>query len=400
MSKNHMTCVLLLLLMVSSASASQAHKLSASKVRQPICGYWQEDYIGLHQRILQGKQPPRYAVALSTHQGFSDRLLGIVATFYYALLNDRAFQISQGEYSHKMPLETVYSQPNINWTASMDYAEYVRHSRGQNRTTVEHSYVYHNILTFDLVWENPLLEQWNSSGPSEPEEVVLMMSNRGFSNGMFQNLYIDARLSELGLREDTAFGCAMSFLFELLPEVEELLSVEMAVLSQSSFLLRQRENECNSCLPVFSRQGQPVLSLVQNLAAEQGKLTIGIQIRLGDHAFANENVDWTTVEPFFSCAQQIEDDHKRLGQEAVWYVVSDSRTVRQLAQQHFGDKVLTKAQATVQHTANYEGRAAEGQEVLSLDGMRTAVGEHWLLGMTDFHVSPSMDKFFKFNIHR
>jgi len=163
-------------------------------------------------------------------------------------------------------------------------------------------------------------------------------------------------------------------------------------LSRSSFLLRQGVNECNNCLSVDSKQRQPMLSLAQELAAEQGKLTIGIHIRLGDHAFANENVNWTIVEPFFSCAQQIEDDHRRLGQDIIWYVISDSRTVRHQAQQHYGDKVLTKAQATVQHTANHEGRAAEGQEVLSLDGLRTAVGEHWLFGMTDFHVSPSTEK--------
>jgi hypothetical protein len=46
-------------------------------------------------------------------------------------------------------------------------------------------------------------------------------------------------------------------------------------------------------------------------------------------------------------------------------------------------QVLTAVGATIQHSANKEGRASEG---LTLEGMRTAVGEHHAFGMTDFQV--------------
>ena len=46
-------------------------------------------------------------------------------------------------------------------------------------------------------------------------------------------------------------------------------------------------------------------------------------------------------------------------------------------------QVLTAADAAIQHSANKEGRAAEG---LTLEGMRTAIGEHYAFGLTDFQV--------------
>lgn len=40
-----------------------------------------------------------------------------------------------------------------------------------------------------------------------------MLLNRGTTQQLFRNPYIEARLAQMGLREDTAFGCAMEYLF-------------------------------------------------------------------------------------------------------------------------------------------------------------------------------------------
>ena len=58
------------------------------------CGSWQNAYSKLHRSILSSEQPGRYAVAVAAHTGLSDRLVGLVTVFMYALLTDRAFHIA------------------------------------------------------------------------------------------------------------------------------------------------------------------------------------------------------------------------------------------------------------------------------------------------------------------
>ena len=82
------------------------------------------------------------------------------------------------------------------------------------------------------------------------------------------------------------------------------------------------------------------------------------------------------------------------GLQVVWYLLSDSLSVRQAARERYGDKLMTQVAARVQHTANHDGQQPRpGQEALSLEGMRTAIGEHWAFGMTDFQVAPSWKVF-------
>lgn len=77
------------------------------------CGDWQDDYTKLHNSILKGTSPPRFAVSLSIDKtGLADKLTGIITEFYYALLTRRAFQITHG---NQPPFEAAYDAPFINW---------------------------------------------------------------------------------------------------------------------------------------------------------------------------------------------------------------------------------------------------------------------------------------------
>lgn len=180
---------------------------------QGECGTWQDAYIKLQSQILSGERPPAYAVALSTKQGFADQLLGAISTFYYALLTDRAIQISLGNQTHKLPLESVYGQPNINWTASQDYAQYVRHAHGEDVPTPLYAYTLHDSLMVGVdsmpAWA-PWLKAPNASAMHQEEPVALFLMNRDTTQHLFSNPYTSMRLSEMGLREDTAFGCVMN----------------------------------------------------------------------------------------------------------------------------------------------------------------------------------------------
>ncbi len=77
---------------VKSALARERH--TAGHEEGPKCGSWQTAYSQLHKSILSGEQPGRYAISVPAPAGLSDRLVGLVTVFLYALLTDRAFQIA------------------------------------------------------------------------------------------------------------------------------------------------------------------------------------------------------------------------------------------------------------------------------------------------------------------
>lgn len=83
------------------------------------CGNWQDEYTELHNSILNGTSPPRYAVSLWVEKtGLADKLTGIITEFYFALLTRRAFQITHG---NQPPFEAAYDAPFINWTRPNDF---------------------------------------------------------------------------------------------------------------------------------------------------------------------------------------------------------------------------------------------------------------------------------------
>ena len=119
-----------------------------------------------------------------------------------------------------MRLETVYAQPSLNWTATQDYGKYIRHSKGEGEA-VSQTYRYIDALMAPvgdgLVEHLPWLGAHNAEALDMEEQHVIVLLNRGSTQQLFRNRYLEARLSELGLREDTAFGCAMEFLFRRAP---------------------------------------------------------------------------------------------------------------------------------------------------------------------------------------
>ena len=67
-------------------------------------------------------------------------------------------------------------------------------------------------------------------------------------------------------------------------------------------------------------------------------------------------------------------------------MVSDSVHVRRRIQELYGEKVLTRTDVAIEHTASgVDPDVIEGASVTA-DGFRAALWEHWLLGMTDVQV--------------
>ena len=55
------------------------HAAALSDQDAALCGNWQAEYIRTHQQIIQGKAPPRYAIAVNTAMGVTThRQLSVV----------------------------------------------------------------------------------------------------------------------------------------------------------------------------------------------------------------------------------------------------------------------------------------------------------------------------------
>jgi hypothetical protein len=183
-------------------------------------------------------------------------------------------------------------------------------------------------------------------------EVVAFSTFYGMASRLHANPFYRRRLHDMGLRPETAFGCAMDFLFSPGPAILDTFSEEVAVMSDPAVL------------------------------------KIGIQIRTNDTVLMDqvEIKDLSPWHEYFKCAQEIEDYYRLPGQRVAWLLVSDSVHIRQLAREKFGDKLVTNVgKAKVQHIG-VNRNAEEKEEASKRPIFVAAAGEIWLFSLADFHV--------------
>ena len=125
----------------------------------------------------------------------------------------------------------------------------------------------------------------------------------------------------------------------LLPEVEELLSRELGVLSQSVSQASRLPPPCpranvtaqagsaQTRLGRFLVRARSALPIFHPEEVPKTKLVIGIHIRLPDDATpgalqGEESAAQFDALQYFACAQQIEDEHRCNRQDVVWCVTS------------------------------------------------------------------------------
>ena len=291
--------------------------------------------------------------------------MGVVSTFYFALLTDRAFSLTTA-YEGLQPFEAAYLAPNINWTANPEHLTILPQSIPPNNENGPAPFEGSAFQVFNAI--NPesreddgpgqLIEMFKSgnlTNLAHNKEVVFMITNRGTSVRLFDNPYHANQLKSMGLTPETAFQCAIDFLFYPRPEVMGLMEHEMQILQEP---------------PVFS---------------------IGMHIRIGDHVLHGNddtNVQAPTIANFFDCAQQVEDTfkpHLELNNlSVVWFLLSDSEKLRKHAKKIYGKKLITRLHRKIEHTFGHQYTNTKAQA--SLEGFLEAVAEQWLLGCTDAHV--------------
>jgi len=177
---------------------------------------------------------------------------------------------------------------------------------------------------------------------------------------LFDNPHTGRSLYRMGLRPDTAFGCAFNYLFEPHPEALKPYAEELRVLQ------------------------------------DPGVLKIGIHIRIGDAVFSESKPGaelLESVRQYFDCAKQIEESRLLPGQTAAWFLVSDAVPLREAARAAYGGKLLTPAASAVHHVlASHGGGGAQT--------VQSAVAENWLLGLADNFVLTPISGFGRLAVFR
>lgn len=332
------------------------------------CGAWREKYMDLHRGILSGSLPPRYLVSIAVEAGLADRVIGILTEFYFAVLTNRAFQITT--YGTLPRFEAAFNAPYINWSRLMDPPEVTDNLKYTYRGLrgYQGNRLYGPDVNTSLYWPMYLVNDeisnrfFSSANVSTfPQghadvQTVFVASNRGRIIQLFDNPYHRGQLFEMGLRPETALSCAWNFLFSPNDAVQHAMTTEFAALRSSSML----------------------------------KITINI--RVGDHVFdpvADENTTLEPYELYFSCAESIEYFARTPNRSVIWYVTSDSLRLRQLAKRRFGNKVLTQENMHYAHgdcghsqEKSYGGCTTTSQDL----SIQIASGQLWAMSMCDYHV--------------
>lgn len=279
------------------------------------------------------------------------------------MLTDRAFQI--GYRQPLIPLETVFTSPNINWQRPKDddwLLQPLRHDAAQRNynSSVLESKEYFAVNTIDD-WklQDKFLRQKLQSILTEDAQTVMAVLNRGKTIRIFENKYHSQQLQAYGLTPQTAFGCLVHYLFQPKPDIFTHL--------------------------------QEITQQVTETARDSSTLLIGIQIRAGDNYLTRQDhsIDVQQYAAFFDCAQQIEQWAlpQTGATTAKWFLVSDSTHLRSQAVARFGkDKVITAGSISVEHSAKETSVCKSGSCDVSSEGFQVAAAEWWLFSFARFHV--------------
>ncbi|KAI8376520.1 uncharacterized protein BYT42DRAFT_498374 [Radiomyces spectabilis] len=362
------------------------------------CGIWQAKYTDLHERRLEQlerlkagdfksfvhEDPPTYVSYVCKEDprhrgshgcgGLADRMTGMISTFFYALLTNRAY-LAYWEPTNPLPLEEVFERPHIDWRFNPEEMRTLFDRQNQSMLS------YKSINTLNVKWgaigrlmfpngaNQDFKQLWNAS-------YVEMQSNRGYIVRTFQESdRYPQMLADMGLTKENTFRCLSDYLFRP---------------------------------TVGSRQ---FIQAYRQLFQMDSVLSIGLQIRTDDSAMVNPDNDTNTLEKwdyFFHCANELREA-KRLPQHkhVVYFLITDSVKLRDefitlntdesLARRFLGEAFnettavitglpISHVEAKTVATKYRKDVALDNSHQELLDGVNGAIIENWLLSYTDYRL--------------
>ncbi|KAG1149119.1 hypothetical protein G6F37_000782 [Rhizopus arrhizus] len=363
------------------------------------CGNWQEKYIKLHKKnmnILEKykndefpsdikvEERPRFISYLCKEVpkdsnrgcgGLADRMGGMISTFFYALLTDRAYLLNWAEMN-PLPLEDVWERPHIEWSHDPKEMELL-FSDEENPLLG-----YQKVDLLNRKYKDLTATMFPDGGNTEFKDLwngtyVEVRSNRGFIIRTFQiSQKYKKILNKMGLTKENAFKCITNFLFRP---------------------------------TIGSRR---FLNAYKSLFEMESVLSIGIQIRTDDNALANPQYDINGLEKwghFLKCAGDLakfkrKAHHKRI----VFFLVTDSAHLRNefvslnvnkdLAKKYLDEDIAESSSMVItglpiehiepEQIAKYieVENPKEINKARMQPGVNSAYMENWLLGLTQYRV--------------
>ncbi|CAG8456345.1 3990_t:CDS:2 [Paraglomus brasilianum] len=297
------------------------------------CGSWQEKYTRLHEDMREGKRPPRFVSYVCDESsdcgGLADRLLGMSSTFIFALLTDRAFL---AEWRTPIPLEAIFESPNIDWGYdSSDPGAVLKDLIPTPLDVVNFSAQHIDRLFLHSNWTIKY-----------PEPFIKFHTNRGMVLRTFSSRIYAPQLNIMGLRPHTSFGCILDYLFRPSPPAMSFVAEYAALFT----------------LPrIFS---------------------VGIQIGTGeimnDYSVGNSRkYSLHRYRNFFKCADELVETYAMPWQKVVYYLVTDSETLR--------NEAMTMENVIISGLPI--GTKAENGPA---DPVHNAVIENWILSKTNYRI--------------
>jgi len=320
------------------SQVSHHHHHSKIKGKWAQCGGWQPEYTNLHRSISSGMdERSRAFISKSPNSGLADRMVGILTGFYAALLSKRAFFLSDWWTwgSTHVRLTDAFEWQHINMTLPWKWEQEIQ---SNNR-----SYVMLDYLNAEAGLFSP---KGDPNKTAEHLSVVLstalnatrivLETNRGNVYNLLKRppAKLKDAVAQLGITSpEYGVYCAFHYLFKPRQETLELLRG-----------------------PHIGALHDPHI------------IKIGIHIRTGDHGFSFPDRINVDSDPyyglFFTCATDLE---KRIlsatapptppfpthsppasssssvspssPTKIVWYLISDSMTLKEDASKKFGDKL-------------------------------------------------------------
>uniref|UniRef100_A0A7S3QY19 Fucosyltransferase n=1 Tax=Dunaliella tertiolecta TaxID=3047 RepID=A0A7S3QY19_DUNTE len=299
------------------------------------CGEGVLQYIETHRRLLDSHNV-REVVSYS-RSGLSDRKKGAVTTFYFALLTGRAFRLIGDVWPG------IY-RSEINWTFTN-----VKMKQYRERKDVAYVEVPCNDNYGKGTHLRHLYESGNVNKAWERYTSIVLDTCFDWAELLFNNPHHMLQLYAMGLRPESATGCALSLLFNIRSDVLE-----------------------------------PYRNVIRRIMKPE-TFVVGIQIRVGDAlAFTNLRMNQSDtdvvaqVSPFSQCALDIERQASIPEQSVVWYVASDSLDVKRYVLRHFSSRVVVILRQA------FQTRGSLG--LVNFDGWKFAAAEQWILSLADFFV--------------
>lgn len=324
-----------------------------------LCGNWIEKLNSSYSENFTEK--PKL-ISIPHVSGLSDRFVGIATIFLLSLITNRLFLL--GNIPELIPLESVYSLrfPQMtHYITDSKMIPFMRENKINRQATIIEYDSYNNNnnnnnpLIINSIGDGEFLLLDSTISRMENLNIsnIYVVSNRGRSIAMFDHPYLKYKLSKLGLKKSTAFGCALRYIFKPRPEI---------------FL--------------------PILPTLETLV-KPNVIKIAIHIRTHDGVLVYGNkINFNNYASYFTCAKQIEEfsnsKKKEEKKEVVWLLFTDSIELRKKALKRYGNKLQTTIDVPIEHSA--KEMICPGQTCVSNEGFQIAAAEWWSLGLADYHI--------------